>query len=410
MGAQVIPPDSTSTALVVSKPRNKNGPRVKDLISKFEKLGKEVIDLCGRKHEENIQRALPKWQTAFTDYISSKFSEIQGINAELGLDLPLEKPREIFAVYVDENNQKFITVERERNAIQKEHLMRIFDEFNFEVFTVLEISATETTPSFVQLIENPDDAVDAVDTGKPVEDNRSLKKALEYSKKTLAELEAEQKLEKTTIARSQTFYHEVRQENATLKDELKLLREQNQYYKVVANSCSRVRHGLYHSGRRIYHNRGFHNIEGRALAVREVNDLRNDACHKGDIATDCALYMIDPNRAGWNNGGERYLDFTIHDPDLVLLNILNLHATMHRCYSNTKYSHCEANDEDFNQFFAKIFAKYKDLLASTNFSQAVKRYEDLVSFIKQAVYDRMAMEEIVRETVAYEKARNFSRA
>lgn len=74
MGAQVIPPETTSTALVVSKPQNKNGPRVKDLILMFEKLGKEIIYLCERKHEENIQRALPEKERAFTDYLSSKFS------------------------------------------------------------------------------------------------------------------------------------------------------------------------------------------------------------------------------------------------------------------------------------------------------------------------------------------------
>ncbi|KAM0127035.1 hypothetical protein ACHAO1_009724 [Botrytis cinerea] len=408
MGAQVIPPETTSTALVVSKPQNKNGPRVKDLILMFEKLGKEIIYLCERKHEENIQRALPEKERAFTDYLSSKFSEIadnanekiQEINAELGLDLPLEKPREISATHIDENNQKFITAEREINAIQKEHLRRNFNEFNLGVSTILEISAIETTPSFIQLAESPDDTVEIAHSH---EENCSLKKALEDSRQTLVKLKAEK------------------------EDENDVLKRQIQHYKVIAKSCSRVRRGFYNSGRRFYHDGEFHNIEGRAPALREVNDRRNDACHRGDIATDYALFKVDLDRTGWNVTGQYYVDFTnsYHvtphewgkiysvsrsDPHPVLIEVLNMNATLYHCYSNTKYSHCKADDDHFNEQFAKLFAKFKHLLEKIDHSQAIDRYKYLVIFVKNAVKERKVMEEIVGKTIARERARNFNRA
>lgn len=53
--------------------------------------------------------------------------DIQEINAELGLNLPLEKPKEISASHVEENNLRFITKERECSIIQKEHLKKTFD-------------------------------------------------------------------------------------------------------------------------------------------------------------------------------------------------------------------------------------------------------------------------------------------
>ncbi|TGO23333.1 hypothetical protein BPAE_0136g00260 [Botrytis paeoniae] len=324
MRAQVMPPGTTSTALVVSKPRNKDGLTVKDLISKFEELGREVIDRCGKKFEENIQKTLPEKEKAFIDYLSLKYSE-----------------------------------------------------FNLEVSTVLEISATETTPSLTQPTESPDDTVDIAQLLK---DNRSLQNALKTSEQI-------------------TLNQEVRQENTTLKEELKRLKEKTQYYEVVAKSRSRVRHGFFHAGRRFCDNGKFLEIKSRAPADRKVNDSRNDACHKGDIATDYAVFKIDPDRAGWNIRGERYVDFTnsyrvtLHQwakivslseagPDRVILEVLNSHTTMYRCYFNTEHSLSDVGDLNFNSSFETLFAKYKYLLASTNSSQAVERYQALVTFIK----------------------------
>ncbi|TGO60012.1 hypothetical protein BCON_0039g00430 [Botryotinia convoluta] len=432
MRAQVLPPGTTSTALVVSKPQNKDGLTVKDLISKFKQLRREVIDRCGRQLEEKIQRTFPEKEKVFIDYLSSKYSkmvdntnkDIQEINAKLGLNLPLEKPKEISASHVDENNLRFITAERERNAIQKEHLKKNFEEFNLEVSTLLEISPTETTSSLTRPTEIPDDTVNIAQL---LEDSHSLQNELEVSKQTAIKLEAEKKQDKTTIAILQTLNDGIREESATLKEELKQLKEKIPHYKVIANSCSRVRHGLFHAGRCFRDDDGFHDIEGRAPADRKVNDSRNDACHKGDIATDYALFMVDPNRAGWNIGGERYVDFTNsycvtpHEwakivslseagPDRVLLEVLNSHGTMYRCYFNAEHSHSEVDDLNFNVSFAKLFAKYKYLLASTNLPQAAERYQALVNFVKQVVNDRRGMEEIVRRTVAREKARLFRRA
>ncbi|TGO41384.1 hypothetical protein BHYA_0022g00230 [Botrytis hyacinthi] len=403
MHAQILPPGTTSSALVV-----------KELISKFEELGRDVIDRCGKKFEENIQRTLPEKEKAFVDYFSSKYSEmventnedIQEINAELGLNLPLEKPKEISASHVEENNPRFITAEKERNAIQKENLKKNFDEFNLEVSTILEISTTETTTSFALPTERPDDKATILQV---LEDKRVLQNELEAIKQTVIKLEAEKKQDKTTIAR------------------MKQLEEEIIYYKVVANSCSLVRHGYHNLGHSFRDDDGYHDIAGRAPADRKVNDLRNDKCHKGDIGTDHALFMVDPDRKGWNFGGERYVDFahsyglTPHQwtkivllsetgPDRVLVEVLNMHSTMYHCYFNAEHSHSEIDDLNFNSSFETLFTKYKYLLASTNSSQAVERYQALVTFVKQAVYHRSGREEIVRRTVACEKARYFNRA
>ncbi|KAF7924619.1 uncharacterized protein EAE97_010570 [Botrytis byssoidea] len=404
MHAQVPPPGTTSNALVV-----------KELISKFEELGRDVIDRCGRKFKENIQRTLPEKEKAFIDYLSSKYSkmventnkDIQEINTELGLNLPLQKPKEISASHVEENNLKFITAERERNAIQKEHLKNNFDEFNLEVTTILEISATETISSLTLPTESPDDKATIA--------------------QTVIKLEAEKEQDKTAIAKWQSLYNEVRQENTTFKERMKQLNANIQYYKVVANSCSLVRQGYHNSGHSFRDDGGFHGIKGRPLAVKKVNDVRNNACHQGDVETDFALFIIDPNRASWNIGGERYKDFTNSygvtpdkwakiislskaSPDPVLVEVLNMHSTMHRCYSNMEFTHSPKNDETFNGLFEKLFKICKDMLATANSSLSTKIYENLVFIVKQAKNDRSAMRRIVWETVKCEKARCSKRS
>lgn len=83
-----------------------------------------------------------------------------------------------------------------------------------------------------------------------------------------------------------------------------------------------------------------------------------------------------------------------------------MNATLYHCYSNTKYGHCKADDDHFNEHFAKLFAKFKHLLVGADHSQAIDRYKDLVNAVKE----RKVMQEIVGKTVAREKARNFNRA
>ncbi|THV44871.1 hypothetical protein BGAL_0564g00030 [Botrytis galanthina] len=433
MRVQVLPTGTAST-----EPQNKDDVTVKHPVSKFEELGREVIDRCGSKLEENIQRTLPEKEKAFIDYLSSKYSkmvenankDIQEINAELSLNLPLEKPKEISASHVEENNLRFTTRERERNNIQKEHLKKKFElqeickanfrkEFNLEVSTILEVSTTETTSSPMLPTESPDNTVEIAQL---LEENRFLQNELEEIKQTVIKLEAEKKQDKTTIANEQFLYNEVRQENTTLKERMKQLNAKIQYYKVVANFCSRVRHGFFHAGRRLCDSGKFLNIQGRAAADKNVNNARNNSCHQGDIETDFGLFKIDPNRAGWSIGGERYKDFTNSYgvtpdewakivllsnacPDPVLVEVLNMHSTMYRCYSNTEYTHSRENDEAFNSLFEKLFKIYKDLLATENSHLSTKRYENLVDLVKQAANDRSTMREIVKETVKREKAR-----
>lgn len=69
MRAQVLPTGTAST-----EPQKKDDVTVKCLVSKFEELGREVIDRCGSKLEENIQGTLPEKEKAFIDYLSSKYS------------------------------------------------------------------------------------------------------------------------------------------------------------------------------------------------------------------------------------------------------------------------------------------------------------------------------------------------
>ncbi|KAF7897586.1 hypothetical protein EAF00_005814 [Botryotinia globosa] len=396
MHAQVPPSGTTSNALVV-----------KELISKFEELGRDVIDRCGRKFEENIQRTLPEKEKAFIDYLSSKYSkmvastnkDIQEINAELGLNLPLEKLKEISASHVEENNLRFITAERELNAIQMEHLKKTFDEFSLEVSTILETSTTETTSSLTLPTESPDDKATIAQV---LEDKRDLQNELEAIKQTVIKLEAGKKQDKTAIVSLQSLYNEVRQENTTFKERMKQFEENF----LITN--------FFHTECYFYDNDKFLNIQSHTQADKKVNDTRNNACHQGDIATDFSLFMIDPNRACWNIGGERYKDFTnprrsshfpTLAPDLVLIEVLNMHSTMYHCYFNTEHSHSDIGDLNFNSSFTALFAKYRYPLASLSSSQAVERYQALVTFIRQAVCHRSTMRRIVSETVKCEKAR-----
>lgn len=292
-------------------------------------------------------------------------------------------------------------------------------EFNLEVSTILEVSTTETTSSPTLPTESPDNTVEIAQL---LEENRFLQNELEAIKQTVIKLEAEKKQDKTTIAREQFLYNEVQQENTTLKERMKQPNANIQYYKVVANFCSRVRHGFFHAGRRLCDGGEFLNIQGRAPAEKKVNDARNNACHQGDIETDFALSKIDPNRAGWNIEGERYKDFTNSygvtpdewakivflsnaSPDPVLLEVLNMHSTMYRCYSNTEFTHSRENDETFNALFEKLFKIYKDMLATANLFLSTGIYKKLVSIVKQATNDRSTMRKIVKETVKREKAR-----
>ncbi|TGO57231.1 hypothetical protein BOTNAR_0206g00140 [Botryotinia narcissicola] len=408
MHAQVPPPGTTSNALVV-----------KELISK-------CLRSLRKKVRGEYSRTLPEKEKAFIDYLSSKYSkmventnkDIQEINAELGLSLPLEKPKEISASHVEEYNLRFITAERKRSAIQKEHLKKNFDEFKLEISTI-ETRSSPTLPT-----ESPDDKATIAQV---LEDKLFLQNELEAIKQTVIKLEAVKKQDTTTIARCQFLYNEVRREKATLKERMKQLEEYIVHYKVVANSCSLVRHGFFNARRRFCDSGKFLNIKGRTQANKKVNDTRNNACHQGDIETDFALFEIDPNRAGWNIGGERYEDLTNSygitpaewgkivslsnaGPGLVLIEVLNMHSTMYHRYFNTEHSHSEIDDLNFNSSFSTLFVKYRYLLASTSSSQAVERYQALVTFIRQAVCHRSRMEEIVQRTVTHEKARYFNRA
>ncbi|KAF5873975.1 uncharacterized protein Bfra_005442 [Botrytis fragariae] len=409
--------DTTPAALAVIKPHNTDALSVINLAEEFQRLQHECVNIFGVKFEQAIQSKLLEQRKALIRHLESMFSEINGnpnrkireTNAKFGLTLPLEELKKVSASDIAEHDRGFITAERERVAIQKKHLKERLEEIKLEISSALGITVSADPSSLSQPTESSDDKA-AI--SQPLEDNRFFQNELDDSKQTLIKLKAEKKQDKTIIDKLQTRNHKFRPENATLKEELKQLEEKVVHHKVVANSCSRVRHGSSHTARHFRDDDGFHDIKGRAPADRKVNDARNDACHKGDIATDFALFKIDPDRAGWNIGGGRYVDFTNshrvtpHEwgtiyslseagPDRVILEVLNSHATMYRCDFNTEYTHSPENDEAFNVLFAKFFDRFKSPFVSTNLFLSAKRYENLVIFVNQAVNDRRAMREIV---------------
>ncbi|TGO82818.1 hypothetical protein BPOR_0752g00020 [Botrytis porri] len=355
--------DTTPNALAVIKPQGTDPPSVINLAEEFQRLQHEYDNVCGDDFEQAIQSKLLQQRKSFIHHLESMFSEINDnsnrkireANAKFGLTLPLEE-------------------------LKKENKL--------EISSALGITITADPSSLSQPTESSDDKV-AI--SQLLEDNHSLQNKLGESKNTLAKLEAEKKQDKTTIARVERS----RKKDCTLQSGRALL-----------FSCPRRNSGYHNSACCHRDEDGFHEIKGRPPADRKVIDARNHACHLGDIATDFALFMVDPNRAGWNIGGERYIDFTNSyrvtphqwgkivslamksGPDRVLLEVLNLHSTMYRCYFNTEHSHSPENDEAFNVLFAKFFDKYKGLLASTNLFLSAKRYENLLIFVKQAVNDR----------------------
>ncbi|KAF7853572.1 uncharacterized protein EAF02_011877 [Botrytis sinoallii] len=434
--------NTTPAALAVIRPHNTDAPSVINLAEEFQRLQHEYEDINGGKFERAIQSKLLEQRKAFIHHLESMFSEINDVsnrkiqetNAKFGFTLPLEELKKVSSSNITEHDRRFIATERESAAVQKKHLKERLEvridyttfmiRIKFQISSALGITVTADPSSLTRTTESPDNTVEIAQLLKS---NRSLQNELEVSKQTVIKLEDEKKQDKTIIARWQFLHYENRQENATLKEELKHLKENISHYEVVANSCSRVRHGLSHKGRCFRNNDRFHDIEGRPPADRKVIDRRKNACHQGDIAVDFSLFMIDPNRAGWNIGGERYMDFTssyrvtphqwakiLEDskarPDRVLLEVLNMHGTMYRCYANTEYTHSPQNDVTFNVLFAKLFKRYKDLLATANQFPSATRYENLVTFVKQAANDRGKLREIVRRTVAHEKARCFEQA
>ncbi|KAF7913510.1 uncharacterized protein EAE98_011535 [Botrytis deweyae] len=424
--------NTTPAALAVIRSHKTDAPSVINLAEEFQRLQHEYEDINGDKFEQAIQSKLLEQRKAFLHHLESMFSEIndfsnrkiQETNAKFGFTLPLEELKKVSYSNIAEHERRFIAKERECAAVQKKHLKERLEEIKFQISSALGITVTANPSSLTQTTQSPDNTIKIAQL---LESNRSLQNELEVSKQTVIKLEAEKKQDNRTIVRLQTLNHEVRQENATLKEELKQLKENISHYEVVANSCSRVRAGYHNTGHVYCDGDVFYNIKGHPPANREVIDRRNNACHQGDIAADYALFKIDPNRAGWSTGGERYMDFTNayrvtpHQwakillvskarPDRVLLEVLNMHGTMYRCYANTKYTHNPQNDVTFNVLFAKLFKRYKDLLATANQLPSATRYENLVTFVKQAANDRGEMGEIVRRTVAHEKARCFEQA
>ncbi|KAF7909273.1 hypothetical protein EAE99_011488 [Botrytis elliptica] len=424
--------NTTPAALAVIRPHKTDAPSVINLAEEFQRLQHEYEDINGDKFEQAVQSKLLEQRKAFIHHLESMFSEIndfsnrkiQETNAKFGFNLPLEELKKVSLSNIAEHDWRFFATERESAAVQKKHLKERLKEIKFQISSALGTTVTANPSSLTQTTQSPDNTIKIAQL---LESNRSLQNELEVSKQTVIKLEAEKKQDNATIVRLQTLNHEVRQENTTLKEELKQLKENISHYEVVANSCSRVRAGYHNPGHVYCDDDGFYNIKGRPPANREVIDRRNKACHQGDITADYALFKIDPDRKGWNTGGERYKDFTssyrvtphqwakiLEDcearPDRVLLEVLNMHGTMYRCCANTKYAHSPQNLFTFNVLFAKLFKRYKDLLATANQFPSATRYENLVTFVKQAANDRGEMREIVRRTVAHEKARCFEQA
>ncbi|APA10562.1 predicted protein [Sclerotinia sclerotiorum 1980 UF-70] len=421
----------TSTAIEASanSSDDKNPKSLKDLVESFEKLRLELIGFSEERVERSIEtRVFDEKRILIEKFenLSEVFREInentkknndliQKINDELGANYPLQELRVFSMSDTDEHIVKFTASLREQATAKKEQLRKEFEAIKLEISMVLDIPTMSTSPpSNIKPAQSKDDASNVA---RILEENASLQIKLDAAQKAQARAEAALEQYKACPPQSNSTTAAVKQESEIIEPYLP-------YYRVTAQFCSRVRHGFHHSGRRIHHGGAIREIEGRGPASKEVIDLRNETCHRGDIAADFALFMVDPNRAGWNVGGERYNDFlksyriTPEEcktlflfskgyPPSILLEPLNMHATMYRCYFKTIYNSNSKNDKDFETSFERIFLQYRRLLSTNGVSLWTDRHRSLVNHLnsdKQAKADQKAMEEIVRETIAHQKA------
>ncbi|KAJ8065624.1 hypothetical protein OCU04_006299 [Sclerotinia nivalis] len=429
----------TSTAieaLTANSSEDKDHKSLKDLVESFEKLRLELIDLSEERVERSIQSSVLDEKRILIDKfdnLSFVFHEvnenikknndlIQKINDELGVNYPLQELRVFSMSDTDEHIVKFTASLREQAAAKKEQLRKEFEAVKLEISMVLGIPTINTSsPSNIKPAQSKNDTTDVV--ARILEDNASLQIKLDAAQKAQARAEAALEQYKACPPQSNSTTTALKQESERIEASLP-------FYRVTAQFSSRVRHGFHHSGRRIHHGGVIREIEGRGPASKEVIDLRNETCHKGDIAIDFALFMVDPNRTGWNVGGERYNDFlksyritpeeckTIFlfskgYPPSILLEPLNMHATMYRCYFKTIYRCNSKNDKEFEASFERLLLHYRRLLSTNGISLWTDRHRSLVNHLtadKQAKADQKMMEEIVRDTIAHEKAQHVVRA
>ncbi|KAF7879232.1 hypothetical protein EAF04_000429 [Stromatinia cepivora] len=433
----VTKPSTTTAikALTANNSEYKAHKSLKDLVDSFEKLRLELNDLAEEQAERSIQsRVLDEKRILIDkfDNLSVVFDEInkntkknndliQKINDELGVNYPLQELRVFSISDTDEHILEFTATLREHAAAKKEKLKRELEATKLEISMVLGIpTTTASSPSNIKPAQSKNGTADVA---RILEDNASLQIKLDAAQKAQAQAETALEQYKACLFQSNSSIAALKQESERIEANLP-------YYKVTAQFSSRVRHGFHHSGRRIHQGGVIREIEGRGPASKEVIDVRNETCHTGDIATDFALFMVDPNRTGWNIGGERYNDFlksyritpeeckTIFlfskgYPPSILLEPLNMHATMYRCYFKTIYRCNSKNDKDFESSFERLFLHYKRLLSTNGISLWTDRHRSLLNHLnadKQAKADRKLMEEIVRDTVAHQKAQHVVRA
>ncbi|KAI9646167.1 hypothetical protein NHQ30_005607 [Ciborinia camelliae] len=441
----ITKPPRTST-LVPRNPEDENHKPLKELVERFEQLRLELLDLDGERIEQTIQNNVLNEKRVLIDkfnnlsVVFTKINEninknnemIEKINAELGVKYPLEDLKEFSVSDINDHLLNFAAAERERADDMRGRLCEEFEvrlgiapltkqseltsikAVKLDISMVLGIT-TMTAPSLINIepTKSKDNTVEKI-----LADNASLQTKLDAALKAQAQAEAAMELYKNRHPIS----NDTQKENTASEQDSERIEASLPYYRVLAQFCSRVRHGFHHSGRRIHHGGAILEIEGRGPASKEVIDARNKTCHEGDISADFSLFMVDPNRTGWNVGGERYIDFTKSyritpeecktiflfsksSPPKILLDPLNMHATMYRCYFKTIYCSNNRNDKDFEASFERLFVHYKRLLATNGLTAWSARYASLVNFLKNEKQGKNSLElmkQIVQNTVAHE--------
>ncbi|QSZ34969.1 hypothetical protein DSL72_007831 [Monilinia vaccinii-corymbosi] len=433
------PPEIVHSAPVAKEPEYRDHKSLKELVEEFEKLKLEIIDFDGERMEQEIQKKVLDEKRILVDKfnnLSMAFSKInrnigenndmiQKVNTELGVNYPLEKLKEFSVSDTDEHILMFAAVERKKAAAKKEGLSKKLEATKLNIAIALGFATTTNSycPSQSKAVGRRDVTTDVA---KILADNASLQVKLDFAQKAQAQAETFMDLHRDCHLKSNNLQKEL----AALKQDSETIEANIPYYRAVAQFCSRVRHGFHHSGRRVQIGGSIRDVEGREPSSKKVINIRNEACHEGDIATDFALFMVDPNRAGWDVGGERYIDFTKSyritpeqcktlflfskgSPPGILLYPLNMHATMYRCYFNTTY-HCGSKkDGDFEVSFEKLFAHYQRLLETNGIAVWTARYNSLVNFLKnekQAKISLDLMKKIVQNSVAQVKVQHGVRA
>ncbi|KAB8297129.1 hypothetical protein EYC80_002513 [Monilinia laxa] len=172
------------------------------LVEEFERLQIELMDFDEERTEQIIQSKvfnerqnlidkynnLPVVSSEITKNIENNNNMIQNVNAELGLNYPLQNLRKFSVFDTDKRIISFVIEERKNAPAKKESLSKKLEATKLNIALTLGMTTSTTTNSLActKTIESPDGTVDVA---KILADNTSLQAKLNLALKTQAQAE-----------------------------------------------------------------------------------------------------------------------------------------------------------------------------------------------------------------------------